>query len=108
MMTDHVHDWHFAYTHYCSSLSNTIAIAKCKECGLERGPTWIEAMLNEHGKLEAELGECHTNLSLALSMYEGEDSPMARLEAENERLREHIPDHILKEWAHYDALKEGE
>ena len=31
----------------------------------------------------------------------------AELRKRIEGLREHIPDHILKEWAHYDALKEG-
>jgi hypothetical protein len=41
---------------------------------------------DEVAKLEAENEELETNLSLAISMYEGEDSPMAKLEQEKAQL----------------------
>lgn len=59
-----------------------------------------KVILNERvHALEAENEELETNLSLAISMYEGEDSPMAKLEqekaqleAENEALRDVVRD----------------
>ena len=87
-----------------------VVVGLCKECHRTYGHD-DDCRAGALVQLEAENEELETNLSLAISMYEGEDSPMAKLEqekhklkAENEALRDasgHLLDVI-------DALLTGE
>jgi len=48
------HEWEFFTSHIEKHYSCVVAIVKCKKCGLERGPTWIERLLNATEALSAE------------------------------------------------------
>ena len=53
-MSEHVHEWAFSSNVYTSESSWTVAVVKCKTCGLERGPEWMELRLNAAERLRAE------------------------------------------------------
>ena len=53
-VAEHVHKWAFSSNVYMQHSSWTVAVIKCKACGLERGPEWMERRLNATERLSAE------------------------------------------------------
>ena len=57
-MDEHVHEWVFAETKRFKGptaiFGCIVAVASCKHCGLEMGPTQMEARLNATERLSAE------------------------------------------------------
>ena len=58
-MDEHVHEWVFAETKRFKGptaiFGCIVAVASCKHCGLEMGPTQMEARLNATERLSASL-----------------------------------------------------
>lgn len=71
-MTDHEHEWGEPGKNEAGDLHD---YAVCQICRRVMYRTEVYAILNEHAKLEAELDK-------AVAFLEGDDSPLARLEAE--------------------------
>ena len=57
-MTEHVCEWEFAETQQHEGPTGIfgciVAVASCKHCGLEMGPTQMETRLNENETLKAD------------------------------------------------------
>ena len=68
-MTEHRHEWHFFWTYNEKHYSCIVAVVKCKICGLERGPTWIERRLNATEALSAEVATNITHKLLGDPLY---------------------------------------